>query len=314
VDKFENKYQVDYTDWIDYGARMYDTSLGRWMCSDPLAEKAANWTPYRYCFNNPIRMIDLDGLYEWDFDMSSNNISYVGGMGGRFWQYVNNIGDGQTMEMDNITFQSYFGLNPFNYSAEQLKGESWDASYYGALYGGNFKTFSNRIATKQYHYNQAEIRPYEPDLMDKWSESSNFLGAVTYSIADDVFLLAQASPFGAISISRSERVHLNGAFATQGEVEDGFVGGLSMFMPSPVKGQSYFKNMTKSKMYPNELFVVLNSSQFGMKFKGTFLTKGKMRFTYNRHYNKGVNWLNNWYNKSSAKTIVTTLFPISNED
>ena len=48
-------------DDYDFGARIYDGRLGRFLSVDPLANEFPNETPYCFAANNPIRFIDADG-------------------------------------------------------------------------------------------------------------------------------------------------------------------------------------------------------------------------------------------------------------
>ncbi|AXY74707.1 hypothetical protein D3H65_12250 [Paraflavitalea soli] len=45
----------------DFGARMYDARIGRWLSVDPLQRKYTDLSPYQYCANSPISAKDPDG-------------------------------------------------------------------------------------------------------------------------------------------------------------------------------------------------------------------------------------------------------------
>jgi len=46
---------------LDFGARMYDARLGRWLSVDPLFAKYSSFSPYSFVINSPIYFVDLDG-------------------------------------------------------------------------------------------------------------------------------------------------------------------------------------------------------------------------------------------------------------
>ena len=46
----------------DFGARLYDPALGRWLSQDPISENTINISPYAFCLDNPLVYVDLFGL------------------------------------------------------------------------------------------------------------------------------------------------------------------------------------------------------------------------------------------------------------
>ncbi|MDR2408008.1 MAG: RHS repeat-associated core domain-containing protein, partial [Bacteroidales bacterium] len=60
----KEKQTVRDLGFLDFGARMLETEIGRWFVIDPLAEKYYSVSPYVYCGNNPVNRIDPNGM-EW---------------------------------------------------------------------------------------------------------------------------------------------------------------------------------------------------------------------------------------------------------
>ena len=81
---FSAKEKDSETNLSYFGARYYSSDLSIWLSVDPLSDKYPSMSPYAYCANNPIKLIDPngEGWYlpensskpEWDKDINSTNI------------------------------------------------------------------------------------------------------------------------------------------------------------------------------------------------------------------------------------------------
>ena len=59
--KFTGKERDKESNLDYFGARYYDSEIGRWLSVDPLAAKYPGWSPYNYCMNNPLGLVDPNG-------------------------------------------------------------------------------------------------------------------------------------------------------------------------------------------------------------------------------------------------------------
>ena len=59
--KFNGKEKDDETGYSYYGARYYTDRLSIWLSADPLADKYPHLSPYAYCADNPVMLVDPDG-------------------------------------------------------------------------------------------------------------------------------------------------------------------------------------------------------------------------------------------------------------
>lgn len=60
--KYTGKERDTESNYDYFGARYYDSELGRWMSADPLAMKNYGINPYNYAHNNPLRFVDPNGM------------------------------------------------------------------------------------------------------------------------------------------------------------------------------------------------------------------------------------------------------------
>ena len=59
--RFTGKERDAETGYDYFGARYYSSSLGIWLSVDPMSDKYPSLSPYVYCADNPMRLVDPDG-------------------------------------------------------------------------------------------------------------------------------------------------------------------------------------------------------------------------------------------------------------
>jgi len=69
---FSGKEKDVETGYGYFGARYYDSGLSIWLSVDPMSDNYPSMSPYNYCANNPVILVDPDGRDIYTFDESGN--------------------------------------------------------------------------------------------------------------------------------------------------------------------------------------------------------------------------------------------------
>jgi RHS repeat-associated protein len=78
---FSGKERDEETGYNYFGARYYNADISIWLSVDPLSDKFPSMTGYNYCFNNPIVLVDPDGMQPWWPGVTTTFIELKGSIG-----------------------------------------------------------------------------------------------------------------------------------------------------------------------------------------------------------------------------------------
>lgn len=112
--KFTEKERDTETNYDYFGARYYDSEIGRWLSVDPLREMQQGWTPYHYSYNNPLKFSDPDGRFPGPGDDIFYSIKATFG----------SIGMGIYKGIRNVTAKVSAALEVFDFASVSTSAES----------------------------------------------------------------------------------------------------------------------------------------------------------------------------------------------
>ena len=115
---FSGKEKDEETGYSYFGARYYNSDLSIWLSVDPLADKYPNSSPYIYCNNNPIMLVDPNGEtpFWWDFRSRQSGWGHhapqrFAGYGRLYDKHMGKFFDiqGTEFKMDGLTVRLWKG-------------------------------------------------------------------------------------------------------------------------------------------------------------------------------------------------------------
>ena len=88
-EKFSDESGLDF---VDFGARMLNTQIGRWYQVDPLSELLPAHSAYTYVSNNPVALADPDGrIFSGSTDLVDDYLRQAGKLSKKLENSISNL-------------------------------------------------------------------------------------------------------------------------------------------------------------------------------------------------------------------------------
>jgi RHS repeat-associated protein len=197
----------------DYGFRIYNPALGRFLSVDPLTEKFAYYSPYQFAGNKPIACIDLEGAEEkWkvttNFHLDYQPVLKAPNVG----TAINNaIGNGLNWVWNGTLGAALTGgKNAWNWTVDQFSGNpppAPDPIYSISLWWEGQKDYLSETPRKQIW----------KDIVDDATDLRNYEMLPSLIIAHQ-FSLSNPSPVLSARLPLQEEIFTN-SIATRGAAE-----------------------------------------------------------------------------------------------
>lgn len=175
----------------DFGARQYDPVIGRWMSIDLLANKFPDVSPFVYCLNNPINLVDLYGLEPiedstdtdwWNkiYYLMNIEISAYNSLNTALYETINPTRAELIMwyvisHSMGLEFRNNIGNNNNPISPDG------GAPSTGNRIGNNAKSAKNKLSLRQKLINKSEL--FRKQLINHIMERINRTGRLTFADA-----------------------------------------------------------------------------------------------------------------------------------
>jgi len=117
-DEFDSRYKFtakeldNETSYTYFGARYYDSELSGWLSVDPMSDKYPSLSPYCYTANNPVVLVDPNGMWIDDYYIHANGSIEVKKTNDNFDRFYL-ISGGFNNKQTNIAFIGQFNKNEY---------------------------------------------------------------------------------------------------------------------------------------------------------------------------------------------------------